>query len=38
MKYKCTICGYTQEFEEEIPADFVCPICAVNKDCFEIIK
>ena len=41
MKYECTICGYiydeaveTIKFED-LPDDYVCPICGVGKDLFE---
>ncbi len=30
----CTICGYIYE-GEQLPDDFICPICGVNKDNFE---
>ena len=34
--FKCTICGYEYEYEgEELPEDFVCPICGVGPDKFE---
>ncbi|WP_027623048.1 flavin reductase [Clostridium lundense] len=32
--YRCTVCGYILE-ADEIPEDFVCPICGVGKDKFE---
>jgi rubredoxin len=40
-KYVCTICGYVYDEEaegvrwEELPEDWVCPLCAVGKDQFE---
>ena len=37
MKYKCIVCGHIEEFEGEMPDDFMCPICGVGKDQFEII-
>ena len=34
--WKCTICGYEYEYEgDELPEDFVCPICGVGPDKFE---
>ena len=33
-KWKCKICGYIYE-GEELPEDFVCPICGVPRDMFE---
>jgi len=41
MKYVCTICGhvYDEETEgvkfEDLPEDWVCPVCAVGKSLFE---
>ena len=32
----CTICGYVHE-EEELPDDFVCPLCKHGKEFFEKI-
>ena len=32
--YVCTICGYVYE-GEELPADFVCPLCKHGADAFE---
>ena len=40
-KYKCTICGYIYDEEKEgvkfddLPEDWVCPICGLGKDAFE---
>ena len=43
MKYKCTACGYiyddnveTVKFED-LPADWVCPLCGLGKEFFEKI-
>ncbi|MDE7163938.1 MAG: flavin reductase [Clostridiales bacterium] len=33
-KYRCTICGYVYE-GDEVPDDYLCPICGVGKDLFE---
>ena len=35
--YVCTICGYIHD-EEELPSDFVCPICKHGREDFEEIK
>ena len=33
----CTICGYIHD-EEELPDDFVCPICKHGREVFEPLK
>lgn len=33
-KYVCTVCGYVYE-GEELPEDYVCPLCGVGPDLFE---
>lgn len=35
--YVCTICGFIHD-EDEIPDDFVCPICNHGREVFEKIK
>lgn len=35
--YRCTICGYIYE-GEELPADYVCPICKHGAEVFEPVK
>lgn len=41
MKYKCKLCGYIYDDHleeipfEELPDDWVCPLCGVGKDMFE---
>lgn len=35
--YVCKICGYIHD-EEELPADFICPICKHGAEDFEEIK
>lgn len=34
--YRCTVCGYIYE-GEELPADFVCPLCKHGAEVFEPI-
>ena len=36
-KYKCKVCGYEVEMDE-LPDDFVCPICKKDKSFFEKIE
>ena len=34
--FKCLLCGHIVETEaEELPDDFVCPLCGAGKDQFE---
>ena len=35
--WRCTICGHI-EYVEELPDDFICPICGVGKEMFERIE
>lgn len=35
--WQCTICGHI-EYVDELPEDFVCPICGVGRDLFERIE
>lgn len=37
-KYICDVCGYEEEFEGEIPADFICPVCGVTAEEFSEVK
>ncbi len=43
-KYVCTICGYIYDEEkegvkfEDLPADWVCPLCQVGKEMFEEVE
>ena len=32
--WRCTVCGYEYE-GDELPADYVCPVCGVGPDKFE---
>lgn len=40
-KYQCTICGYIYDESvegakfEELPEDWVCPLCRAGKDVFK---
>ena len=44
MKYICQVCGY--EYDEqvegvafnELPDDYVCPLCGVGKEQFEVAE
>lgn len=35
--WRCTICGHI-EYVDELPEDFICPICGVGRDLFERIE
>lgn len=41
MKYTCDICGFVYDEDkeavkfEDLPDDWVCPICGVGKDSFS---
>ena len=41
MKYVCEVCGYVYDEEAEgvkwddLPEDYVCPLCGVGKDQFS---
>ncbi len=43
-KYECTVCGYIYDEEvegvkfEDLPADWVCPLCGVGKDMFKKVE
>ncbi len=36
-RFKCDICGYVVESESDLPADFVCPLCGVDRSHFKEI-
>lgn len=44
MKYKCMACGYIYDDNveavkfEDLPEDWVCPLCGVGKDMFEKVE
>ncbi|MBP3537567.1 MAG: rubredoxin [Muribaculaceae bacterium] len=33
-KFKCDVCGYVVESDKDLPADFVCPVCGVDRSHF----
>ncbi len=35
--WRCTVCGHI-EYVDELPDDFVCPVCGVGKEMFERIE
>ena len=41
MNYKCDICGFVYDENketikfEDLPEDFVCPVCMADKSAFE---
>ena len=36
MAWVCTICGYVEEdYDDELPEDYVCPVCGVGRDEME---
>ena len=44
MKYQCKICGYIYDEEaegtmfEDLPEEWVCPLCGVGKAMFEKVE
>jgi len=44
MKYKCEVCGYVYDEEvegvkfEDLPDDWICPLCGVSKDTFSLME
>ena len=36
-KFVCNVCGYVYE-GEELPEDFVCPLCGVGADQFTEVE
>lgn len=36
-KWRCTICGYIAEMDE-LPEDYICPICHQPKEVFELVE
>lgn len=37
VAWRCTVCGHI-EYVDELPDDFVCPICGVGKELFERVE
>ncbi len=38
-KFRCTVCGYEVEVDTpELPEDYVCPMCGVGADQFELVE
>lgn len=43
-QYECTICGYVYDESvegvkfEDLPEDWVCPLCGVGKDMFKEVE
>ena len=39
--YKCSVCGYvfpgSREEFEQLPDDYICPTCGVDKSMFELL-
>ena len=44
MKYECIACGYIYDEADEgvkfedLPTDWVCPLCGVGKDMFKKVE
>ena len=37
--FVCTVCGYEVEVDTpELPEDYVCPVCGVGPDQFELVE
>ena len=37
IAWRCTVCGH-MEYVEELPDDYVCPVCGVGKNMFERVE
>lgn len=38
-KFVCIVCGYEVEVDTpELPDDYVCPVCGVGPDEFELVE
>ena len=38
-KFVCSVCGYEVEVDTpELPEDYVCPVCGVGPDEFELVE
>lgn len=44
MKYVCKLCGYVYDDSlestpfDQLPEDWVCPVCGATKDDFEVVE
>ncbi len=37
--FRCTVCGYEVTVDTpELPEDYVCPVCGVGPDMFELVE
>lgn len=36
-RFKCDVCGYIVETDTDLPADYICPICGVDRSHFHEI-
>lgn len=36
-KFRCDVCGFVAEVEGDLPADYVCPVCGVDRSHFKEI-
>lgn len=37
--FRCTVCGWEYESDSpELPEDFVCEVCGVGSDMFELVE
>lgn len=37
VAWRCTVCGH-MEYGDQLPDDYVCPVCGVGKDLFERVE
>ena len=38
-KFRCLVCGYEVEIDTSVlPEDYVCPVCGVGPDQFELVE
>lgn len=37
-RYECDVCGYVVEVDGELPDDYVCPLCGVDRSHFRELK
>ena len=37
--FRCTVCGFEVTIDEpELPEDYVCPVCGVGPELFELVE